>query len=205
MEHQLRETPDLRRVDALADAYLNPREVAYSVPELLSMLARGGWQMSRFYRQEPYRGDCGAITETPPAARLSALSPDEQYAAMELFRGTIMTHSVIATGEQTVPTDPLELADWESLVPVRLPSARTVAEGAPADAAAVLLNEEHTYTDLVLSIDDRELALVGGIDGSRPLGDIGPSDEKTRSFFRTLWHWDQVVFDGSATSARLDG
>ena len=73
MSHLLRTTPDFQHDDALADALLNPREVSYTVPELLDLVAAAGLRFSRWLRQAPYRPQCGAISQTPHAASISAL------------------------------------------------------------------------------------------------------------------------------------
>lgn len=204
IDHALRETPDFRRVDALADALLNPREVAYAVPELLELLDQTGWHLRRWYRQAPYLPRCGAVSETPHAQRLGELSARQQYAAMELFRGTMTTHSLVAGGESRLPIDPLELDDWADLVPLRMPGARTIDERTPPGAAAVLLNDQHTFTDLVLPIDERERLVVDAVDGERTIGEITVPDEPARSLMRDLWAWDQVVFDASGTKSSED-
>ena len=36
------------------------------------------------------------MAHVPQAARIAALPPAEQYAAAELFRGTMLSHSVVA-------------------------------------------------------------------------------------------------------------
>ena len=63
----LRESRDFADDDALADALCNPRDRAYSVPELLDLIARAGLRFGRWERQAPYLPDCGAISETPHA------------------------------------------------------------------------------------------------------------------------------------------
>jgi hypothetical protein len=128
---------------------------------------------------------------------------------MELFRGTMVMHSLVAWAAgapDTWATDPLSIDGWEALVPIRLPAARTIEERLPAGAAAVLLNSEHTYPDLVLPIAGYQKRLLDGVDGHRPIGEIaaemGSPPDRTRAFFGDLWRWDQVVFDGSAALDR---
>ena len=77
-------------------------------------------------------------------------------------------------------------------------------ERLPAAASAVLINRNHTYTDLYLPINapqERMLTLVDGeltIEGiCRRRGD----QDLARAFFRQLWRWDQVVFDTSLAPA----
>ena len=82
-----------------------------------------------------------------------------------------------------------------------------IQERLPPGAAAVLINQNHTYTDLVMTISATEKRLFDAIDGSRRVGDIleitPPSSERqlpldtARTFFERLWWHDQVVFDAS--------
>jgi hypothetical protein len=74
---------------------LNPRDRAYSVPQLLDFVDRNGLTFGRWYWQAPYLPHCGAIAQTPHAARLAALHEREQHAAMELWRGTMTAHSAV--------------------------------------------------------------------------------------------------------------
>ena len=52
---------------AIADALCNPRDRAYTVPELLVLIDHAGLRFGRWERQAPYLPDCGAISETPHA------------------------------------------------------------------------------------------------------------------------------------------
>jgi hypothetical protein len=86
---------------------------------------------------------------------------------------------------------------------VRLPNTVVVRERLPAGAAAVLINRSHTYTDLFLPVDQRELKLFNAIDDRRSIDALanGIADwDFTRSFLEKLWRWDQVVFDGSGSA-----
>ncbi len=67
----------------LADALLNPRDRAYSVPQLFDYVERHDLRRTRFYWQAAYLPQCGSIAKTPHAARLAALPEREQYVAME--------------------------------------------------------------------------------------------------------------------------
>ena len=99
VDRLLRGTRDFLDDDALADALLNPRDRAYDVPEVFELLAGAGLRFGRWQQQAPYRPDCGSIAETPHAARIAALPSADQWAAVELLRGTLTRHTVIAFGE----------------------------------------------------------------------------------------------------------
>ena len=197
----LRNSPDFATTAGLADALLHPNDRAYSVPQLFDFLERGAYSFGRWIRQAPYFSACGAIASTPHAARLSALPPREQFAAMELFRGTMARHSAIAysSAEAARAATPDFATDaWLRFIPVRLTNTITVRENAPPGASAVLINRSHTFSDLYLPIDATQERLVSAVDGRRCIADIAGTvgnREAARSFFRELWLWDQVVFD----------
>jgi len=203
----LRHARDVSDVDALADALLNPRERAYSVPELLDLLERNGFVLGRWQRQAPYLPQCGAISTTPHGPRLSALPEREQYAAMELWRGTMAHHSAVIH-----PTDSSRgrglSGSWLRYVPIRLAGTVCVQEQLPAGAAAVLLNRGHVDRDLILAINSEEKRMFDAIDGRRTTAEIvelsggGPGAcARALTFFEDLWWYDQVVFDASRSTA----
>ena len=210
LAHLLRNSPDFRRVDAFADALLNPRERSYSVPELRDYLDRNGLMFGRWYRQAPYRPQCGAVSGTPHAQALAALPEAEQFAAMELLRGTMVRHTLIA---HRPGGDRVQVDDQEhrlQAVPIRLSDTIAVEERLPPGAAAVLINQTHDYTDLVFPIDESEKRLVDEIDGARTMLEVaeaagaGGNAEQLVAFFTRLWWYDQVVFDtSSATAAEI--
>lgn len=196
----LRNAPDFATTAGIADALLHPQDRAYSVPELYTFLEGAGLHFARWVRQAPYLPYCGAVAATPHAPKLRALPPREQHAAIELFRGTMVRHSLIASHSATPAID-FESADAPAYVPMKLPDALVVREQLPAGATAVLINPNHTFTDLYLPIDAQADALLAAVNGSRTIAQIASSGtlEAARAFFKQLWYWDQVVV---ATSRR---
>ncbi len=198
----LRNSPDFATKAGLADALLHPNDRSYSVPELLECIRGAGLAFGRWVRQAPYVPSCGAIAASPHHRALAAMTPDEQYAAMELFRGTMVRHSAIAYRDGEAP----KIADfnggeWPTYVPHRLPDTVVVRDRVPRGATAVLINRSHTFTDLYLPLDPQRERIVKGIDGKRTVEQIYRScSDRTlaRDFFEQLWQWDQVVFDASA-------
>jgi SAM-dependent methyltransferase len=91
LENLLREVPDLRQEAALAD----PMDRAYSVPQSLDFIEKAGLTFGRWLKQAPYTPHCGVVAMIPQASRLARLSLPDQYAAAELFRGTMVRHSLI--------------------------------------------------------------------------------------------------------------
>jgi hypothetical protein len=196
----LREAPDFRHEAALADALLHPQDRAYSVPQLFELIEGAGLTFGRWLQQAPYSPSCGIMARLPQTSRLSALDAAEQYAAAELFRGTMTTHSAVVYGSPN-RTSHSNFAghDWLGCVPVRLPDTLCIQERVPPGAAAVLINRAHTDTDIFLPIDAQEKRLFDAIDGERNIGDIvaGEHRDLARALFERLWWHDQIVFDAS--------
>jgi SAM-dependent methyltransferase len=192
----LRESRDFHDDDALADALLNPRDRAYSVPELLDLLAGAGLRFGRWVHQAQYLPDCGSISETPHATRIAALPTAEQFATVELFRGTITRHSVIAFDAADSTSGEIDFADEaaERWIPLPVPTAVAVYERLPPGYAAALLNRAHTSTDLVMFVDDRQLQMFTAIDGRRSMAGLG---DEARAFVQRLWRHDLVVIDST--------
>src|SRR4029077_117410 len=80
LQNLLREAPDFRNEAALADALLHPCDRAYSVPQVLDFLGRGGLQFGRWTRQAAYSPRCGVMAQLPQAARIRQLQLEDQYA-----------------------------------------------------------------------------------------------------------------------------
>jgi SAM-dependent methyltransferase len=198
----LHDAPDFRQEAALADALLHPQDRAFSVPQLLDFIGGAGLTFSRWVRQAPYSPHCGVMARLPQASRIAALQPAQQFAAAELFRGAMMSHSVIVCRDDRPGRSPaigFSGDAWLDYVPVRVPDTLHVQERLPPGAAAVLINRAHTDTDIYLPIDAREKLLVDAIDGERSIGAIAGDEPRDvcRALFERLWWHDQVVFDQS--------
>ncbi len=210
LETILKEAPDFRSEAALADALLHPQDRAYTVPQLFEFIEKAGMRFGRWMRQAPYSVHCGLVAKIPQAAQMASLSLPEQYAAIELFRGTMARHSVIAyrSDRKSNTQDVSFTGDaWLDYVPIRMSDTICVQERLPAGAAGVLINQTHTYRDMFLPIGTGEKLLLDAIDGVRNIAGIverAPSSshrrtnlDVARTFFEKLWWHDQVVFDAS--------
>lgn len=195
--------PDFQDEAGLADALLHPQDRAYSVPQVFSLLAGAGLKFGRWTRQAPYLPHCGSLAGTPHHALLAALPVAEQYAAVELFRGSMLSHSLVAYRSDRPSRNAIAFDgdDWLQYVPVRLPDIKVVQERLPPGAAAVLINRSHTDTDLYLPIDAQQKAWLDAIDGERSIGQIVPDDalrDGARTLFERLWQYDQVLLSAAA-------
>ena len=214
LENLLREAPDFGQEGALADALLNPRDRSYSVPQLFDFIGKAGLTFGRWIKQAPYTPQCGVLARIPQASRLKELSTVEQYAAAELFRGTMVRHSMVVYRNDSPELQQVTFAGdaWLNYVPLRMPDTICVQERLPPGAAGVLINQTHAYADLIMPIDSTEKRLFDAIDGSRSIGAIVEgafSQTKARldiaaTFLENLWWYDQVVFDASRCHARRE-
>jgi SAM-dependent methyltransferase len=205
----LRQAPDFRQASALADALLHPQDRAYSVPQLFDLLEGAGLQFGRWVWQAHYDAHCGVMARIPQAARLAALPVPERSAAVELFRGTMLRHSVVVYPDGGAPAAAqVDFAgdDWRGYVPIRMPDTICVEERLPPGAAAVLINRHHAYTDIYLPIDAQEKRLYDAIDGTRAIGEIARAEgpiaqmDAARRLFERLYRYDQVAFDASESA-----
>jgi SAM-dependent methyltransferase len=209
----LRRSKDFWRPEAMADALLHPQDRAYTVPELHAWLDRCDMAFGRWIEQAPYLAECGMVARSPHAARLAALPSRLQHATVELFRGTMVSHSFIAyRDDSATESQPITFAGdrWRDYIPIRLPWTVCIREHLPSGSVAVLINRSHTFTDLILAIDSFEDRLLGAIDGNRTLAEIllfaaqdGNDNRRALRFFERLWQNDQIVFDASRAEASL--
>lgn len=197
----LKNSLDFRSQAGLADALLHPQDRAYTVEEFLAFVTSGGFQFGRWMNQAPYLPHCGAQVNSPHHQLLIDLPLAQQYAALELFRGTMLRHSALVY-RGDFPGNPQPISfdgdDWLNYIPLRRPNTICVEEQLPPSAAGVLINQRHTFNDIYLPIDVFQKGLYDAIDGKRRISEIAtrPAERETaRIFFQRLWWYDQVVFD----------
>jgi hypothetical protein len=139
---------------------------------------------------------------------LADLPAMDRFAAVELFRGTMLRHSVIAyrDDDHGASHQPSFAGDaWPRYVPIRLPETIRVEDRPPPGAAAVLINRTHAYSDIYLPVDERQKQMFDAIDGTRTVGEIAGLIDRldgSRAFFERLYSHDQVVFDTSRCTTR---
>jgi len=185
----------------LVDALLNPRDRTYSVPQLYDFVERNDLKFARWYWQAPYLPQCGAISDTPHAPRLAALSERDQYTQMELWRGLITNHDFLVYRKD--PKNDVRISfDGEQYlryVPIRRAWTMCVQDQLPPGAAGVLVNQTHLFNDLFVPVNEQEKQVYEAIDGRRNISEIVEkvkySSPFARDFFEKLWRYDQVVFN----------
>ncbi len=194
---------------ALADALLHPQDRAYSVPQLFELLERRGLTFGRWVRQAPYEP---ALRRhgAPPAARRGSRSFRwrTSYAAVELFRGTMLRHSVVAYRDDDRGRRARAQLRRRRLAALRADSAarhdlRRGAVAARRGRGADQPKPHVTPTSICRSTRE-EKRLFDAIDGARTIGEIAAEHgrrrrSRARSSSGSYWH-DQVVFDASAST-----
>jgi SAM-dependent methyltransferase len=198
----LREAPDFRTEAALADALLHPMDRAYSVPQLFDFLRTNGLRFGRWVRQAPYSLQQGIMSRIPRPLRSAQIPIEDQYAAAELFRGTMTRHSVVAYRDDNPRLPHIDFAGdaWLEYIPIRMPDTITIEEQLPPGIVAMLINRAHTYKDVGLPIRPHEKRLVESIDGKRTIGEMlsEPKErDAARALFERLWWHDQIVFNAA--------
>ncbi|NNF44653.1 MAG: class I SAM-dependent methyltransferase [Phycisphaerales bacterium] len=188
-------TPDLADAIGRADALLTPIEHTFTADGVHDWLAAAGLRFDRWFLQAPYLPSCGFVARTPHATRLATLPPAAQAAAVELLRGTLITHTVATRpAAATPPTLVLDPADdrFGHQVPLMFPG---VAIDRGPDGV-VVGHGNHREADLALPLTNAEAAVLDAIDGSRSVDDLvasaGARDAGRRLFVR-LWEHDAIL------------
>lgn len=199
----LKDSPDFRYEAGLADALLHPQDRPYSVPEFFALIERNDLRFGRWLRQAPYLPQCGAPAATPHAEKLAKLGTEDQYAAMELFRGAMVRHSAIVhRGDDPVARNAIHFSGdgWLGYRPLRLPDTIFVERRLPPDTIGVLINRRHTDTDIYMPLTAAEKRLWASVDGRRSIRELIANAAQiptARKFFERLYRYDQIVFDAS--------
>jgi SAM-dependent methyltransferase len=203
----LHESPDFQSESALADALLHPQDRAYSVPQLFEFLRANRLSFGRWVRQAPYSLQLGVMSRIPRTMLMAPRSPEDEYAAAELFRGTMLRHSAVVYRDDhpCIPRIDFVGDQWLGYVPIRMADTIRVKEQLPPGIAAILINRAHSYPDICLPVRPHEMRLLEAIDGEQTIGEMPwqrDDIDAVRSFFSRMWCHDQIVIDASR---RLSG
>ncbi len=83
-----------------------------------------------------------------------------------------MSHRFIAYRDDGADeSQPITFADdsWREYIPIALPWTVRVRERLPPGSVAVLINQSHTFTDLIVTVDSFEDTLLGPLMGAELL------------------------------------
>ena len=151
----------------IADLLLNPRDQAFTVPALTSLLASAGLEPVCWI--EPVRYDPARLLPDPRLrARIEHLDPTERAALAESLAGNMAVHIVYCVRKGQAPTRP------DPLDPSAIPVTR---EGTGADLATPIA-DNNTLTmvidglRLVQPMPSLARAILTLIDGTKSVADI---------------------------------
>ena len=198
-------TADYQSPSGLADALLHPQDQAYTVPQLFELLSTCGLKFGRWVRQARYLPQCSGLHTTPHASRLAKLPSEEQYAALELFRGDMLRHNLVAHLPEQAEEQALSFSgdDWLNTIPLRLPDI-VISRNRLPGKAAVLANPSNSDPELTLPVDELELQIFKAIDSRRTIAQIvdlvaaersrkaDAVQGRARLFFEQMWWYDLV-------------
>jgi SAM-dependent methyltransferase len=157
----------------ICDLLLNPRDVAFTVPELFRLLEGAGLRTTCLV--EPLRYDPAAYLPDPKLrARVAALSPVERAALAEALCGNMSTHVVYCVRADDPVASPDPMAG----------TAVPVARHTPAEELANAIRPDNTLAFLFdglrvpLALPPLASALLRLVDGRRTVGDIAAEMER---------------------------
>ncbi len=205
LAHLLATAPDFQTLSGMADALLHPQDRAYTVPQLFDLLSACGLKLGRWVRQARYLPQCSSLHATPHASRLAKLPLEEQYAALELFRGDMLRHNLVAHLPEHAKEQALSFSgvDWQTYIPLRLPDIVISRKRLPGKAA-VLANPSNSDPELTFPVDELELQIFEAIDNRRTIAQIidlvaakrsrtaDAIHGRARLFFEQIWWYDLV-------------
>jgi hypothetical protein len=204
--------PELGRDDGLAEALRSGPD--FTVLELLDLLEQSGLAFQRFLCQAPYLPQCSrlaSLAELTP--RIAALPALRQLAVTELFRGSLLAHTVLACRDDR-PRSSFDIGftgeDWLRLIPIRNPGLAIETLNLPEAAAARLRWHVHDDPEICLLLADDEARLFDAMDGVLTISQILETVEwartptalaRARDLFDGLWSRDYVWFRFRPASA----
>lgn len=194
---------ELKHDAAFVDTFLHPQDRAYTVPELLDLLARNGMAWQAWIDNALYYPDAALRHfDADIQAAVAQLPEPEQWAVVEMLTQRLGMHICLvrhaAPARRRIPD--FEADDWPSLVPHRSPDLRALPKiGWPTASARYALGPQ------TLELGTIEAALLDATNGERSLNDllslpflaeISPlaRAERGRQFFSRLWRMGYLMF-----------
>jgi hypothetical protein len=191
----------------LLDQMTQPVEAAFAVEESIAALERNGYFFQRFLYQAHYLPEASRLALKPELlADVCALKPSKQWALMELYRGTMACHEMIACRtDRPIESAVVDLAgcEWLRYVPELSPLVEGEFADLPPGAVMRVRCRGHAFREISVLLNETQTALCGAIDGRRTgrelvdLLDAEMGQEATEyvgHLLRSLWRFDYCWF-----------
>jgi SAM-dependent methyltransferase len=150
----------------LYDLLLNPRDRAYTVPELNALVAQAGMEITCWV--EPLRYDpVPLLPDARLRGRIGTLSPLEKAALAEALAGNIAAH-IVYCRRQNEPVEPADPFSDEAVPLFRETSGDTMARGIVNDTMTINLDGLR----VPVALPSGAAPILRMIDGQRTVGEI---------------------------------
>jgi len=165
---------------ALADLLLNPRDRAYTVPELYEFVESAGLDLIRFHDDTTY--DPGNyVQEGPLRDAVQALPAREGAQVAELLNGRLRTHTVFVGGPGNTrrrrDTESVDHLDRRPLLSLRYNWGKVQEIRGAAGIAFDLTEAEGFYFRRGISLESMQVDLLRRCDGTRTVRELAADPE----------------------------
>ncbi len=165
---------------ALADLLLNPRDRAYTVPELYELVEGAGLELVRFHDDTTYDPE-NYVDDGELRVILEELSERGRAVAAELLNGRLRTHTVFAGGTGNArrrrETETVDLADRRPMLSLRYNWGKVQEVRGGGGTTYELSEEEGFYFRRGLSLEQAQVDVLRLCDGTRTVLELAASEE----------------------------
>jgi hypothetical protein len=187
----------------VTDLFLNPRERAYSVPDVYAQLARCGLALQEWYARSQYEPECLGLSRSSLMDRIAKLPVPERYAVGELFSTRVLRHRFVACRDDRPRASygvDLDAPGWQYLIPMKHRSIQVDQTGREPGRSPWAWLPHHVPDGIRINFEPAEADRIDRIDGRKTIAElhetpIGESDgQRVREFWRRLYCYDLVWF-----------
>jgi SAM-dependent methyltransferase len=188
-------SPDLESDAGIVDTFLHVQDRAYSVPQVLQLVANCGLQFQAWEENHFYFPEGNVRPGTPLWDRLKATPERDQWAAVENLLLTMGRHTFVACRpERGYREISFSTAGYLSYFPKQVPGLRVVERSNPDSPRHARCRRGN----FEFSMTHAEAILFVSSDGKRPIAQMlehpafaSPAatarEEFARSFFERMW------------------
>lgn len=176
--------PDLRYEAGLVDTFLNARDRAYSIPELIDLVDGAGLRFHDWLDGLHYSPSAVFPPDAAILDRLETLPKAQQWHVVDLLTQRVGAHRFLVKRADSTTTWGTVNVDaawqdgtWLDLIPGLHPDARLTPEG----DGLVLSREWHK-----VYFSNAEMGVIRAIDGTRAFRDILPADPADLEFWSLM-------------------